>query len=132
MSRWGLDTTTALRLLTGAPPAQAEKARDFLVRARREGDEAYISDLVVAEAYHALQFHYGVPKQVARKQILAMLSSGLVSPEEDGQSTRALVDAGRGGAGIVDRMIHARYSASGLETVTFDTRLGKLEGVRLL
>ena len=70
MSRWGLDTTTALRLLTGAPPAQADKAREFLIRARREGDEAYISDLVVDEAYHALQFHHGVPEQLAGRQIL--------------------------------------------------------------
>jgi predicted nucleic acid-binding protein len=123
---------SALRLLTGQPSAQAERAKDFVLRAKRAREETYISDIVIAEAYHALQFHYDVPRQLARRQILAMVSSGLVSPEEDGHCVRALVDAGGGGAGVVDRMIHGRYRASGIETVTFDTRLGKLDGTRLL
>jgi predicted nucleic acid-binding protein len=132
LSAWGLDTTTALRLLTGQPPAQAEKAKDFVIRARRAGEKTYVFDLVVAEAYHALQFHYGVPKKVARRQVLAMLSSGLVLPQAGGHAIHALIDAGRGGAGVVDRMIHARYAAADMETVTFDTRLGKLARARLL
>ena len=93
VSAWGLDTTTALRLLTGRPSAQAEKAKDFVIRARRTGEKTYISDPVVAEAYHALQFHYGVPKKVARRQMLAMLSSGLVLPEADGHARQACSSA---------------------------------------
>ena len=55
----GLDTSVVLRLLLGQPADQAARAVAFLDELSRGGHHAVVSDLVVAEAYFALQHHYG-------------------------------------------------------------------------
>lgn len=58
----GLDTSVVLRLLVGVPAAQARAAQRRLERAIERGESVIVCDLVIAEAYYALQFHYDVPK----------------------------------------------------------------------
>ena len=54
----GLDTSFLLRLLTGEPESQAEQAVAELDLLREAGQKCAVSDLVISEAYYALQFHY--------------------------------------------------------------------------
>ena len=123
------DTTVVLRLLTGEPAAQARLARQRLERAHREGETVLVTDLVIAECYFALQHHYGVPKARARAALLAMVSSGTVTPSPR-EALTVLEPAP--GAGLVDRLIHARHGTLGASTVTFDRKMGALVGaVRL-
>ncbi|MEM8867873.1 MAG: hypothetical protein AAGC73_06365 [Verrucomicrobiota bacterium] len=51
----GADTSFTLRLLVGAPKAQAEAAEKELNRRTAKGEAIAVSDLVVAETYFALQ-----------------------------------------------------------------------------
>lgn len=132
MSGWGLDTSVVLRLLTGEPPKQAARAKQFLLDVEKAEETVFVSDLVVAEAYYALVFHYRVPKREARRQLLSMLTSRLVRAEPDGVAVEALVDARSGRVGVVDQLIRRRYVAYSAETVTFDRLLGKLPGTKLL
>jgi predicted nucleic acid-binding protein len=62
----GLDTSVVVRLLMGVPEAPARAARRRLEHAAEAGETVLVSDLVISEAYHALQYHYGVPKAEAR------------------------------------------------------------------
>ena len=48
-----------VRLLVGLPEVQAAAARRRLERAVERGEPVFVSDLVLAESYHALQHHYG-------------------------------------------------------------------------
>ena len=84
-----------------------------------------LCDLVVAEAYHALQFHYAVPKAEARSLVRRFVDSGVVLIEP---SSARPVLAAVGGAGLVDRLIHARYRSLGAVTLTFERRQARLEG----
>ncbi|MBS0263313.1 MAG: hypothetical protein JSS02_15330 [Planctomycetes bacterium] len=52
----------------------------FLDEVRRSGGKASVSDLVVAETYFALQFHYGISKHDALAALTAIFSMGEVSP----------------------------------------------------
>ena len=61
----GLDTSVVLRLLIGEPRVQMEVARRRIERALIVGEKVVVTDLVVAEAFHALRHHYGVPETVA-------------------------------------------------------------------
>lgn len=125
----GLDTSVVVRLLVGLPQAQARAARRRLERATEEAEAVLVSDLVVAEAYHALQHHYGVPKAEARSLLLQFVQSGVVRLEPRA-SIPAL--AAPGGPGVVDRLIHLRYRALGAATLTFEHSQARLEGaVRL-
>jgi predicted nucleic acid-binding protein len=101
----GLDTSVVVRMLVGLPVAQAKLARTRLERALEEAEAVLVCDLVVAEAHFALQHHYGVPKDAARELLLSFLESGVVSAEPK-QAVSALRQAR--GAGLVDRLIHAR------------------------
>lgn len=125
----GLDTSVVMRLLIGLPADQARLARRRLEQAIEAAEAVLVSDLVIAEAYHALHYHYEVPKSEASELLSRFLESGVVSPEPS-SSVRAFGQ--RGGAGLVDRLIHERYRSLGAVTLTFERRQGHLEGaVRL-
>ena len=125
----GLDTSVVLRLLVGAPEAQARAAQRRLERAIEQGEAVIVCDLVIAETYYALQFHYDVPKAEARSLLMRFVGSGVVTVEPREVEVVLGVTSG---AGLVDRLIHARHRALGAVTFTFERKLGALEGaVRL-
>lgn len=121
----GLDTSVVVRLLVGEPADQAQTARRRLEQAFEVGDTVLVCDLVVAEAYYALQHHYGVPKTEALELLNRLLRSGVVSPEPP--ASLHAFDSFEG-AGLVDRLIHERYRDLGAGTLTFDERQARLEG----
>lgn len=125
----GLDTSVVVRLLVGLPEAQARVARRRLEEAFAASEIVLVCDLVVAEAYHALQHHYGVPRAEARSLLRRLLGSGVVQLEPTTSS--AALDA-TGGAGLVDRLIHARYRGLNAATLTFEPSQARLEGAMRL
>jgi predicted nucleic acid-binding protein len=127
----GLDTSVVLRLLIGEPRSQSEVARRRIERALIAGDKVVVTDLVVAEAFHALRHHYGVPEAVALTRIRQFLDSGVVHPDP-ASAADALERAGTERVGAVDCLIVTRHRALGAITATFDRRQARLEGgVRL-
>ena len=84
---------------------------------------------MLGEVYFALQYHYGASKNEARRKILAMLGLNVVlsSPAEAIEAFRESE-----GAGVLDRLIHERHRILKATTLTFDRKMGALEGaVRL-
>ncbi len=128
----GLDTSVVLRLIVGQPEDQTRGAIAFLDDIRRSGHQAVIDDLVVAEAYFAAQYHYGVPKADALAALHRMFLAGEIL--STGQAARILAMSGLASAkpGFVDRLIHASYTNSGESMATFEKSAGKLERVRVL
>ncbi len=129
----GLDTSLLVRLLTGRPRDLALVALSFVLQSQRAGDRLRVSELVVAEAYYALQHHYGVSK----KQTLAALRQFCATPgvEAEGDVSKLLATPRLESAnpGFVDRVIHGSYRRSGVEQlVTFEKAAKKLPGVLVL
>jgi predicted nucleic-acid-binding protein len=132
---FGVDTSVLVRLLVGEPAALASKARERLLAVHRLGQPVFVSDLVIAEAYYALKFHYGSAPEDVRRSLLAMLTSGLIQPEPGSAvlAVLAVLQSKIGGkAGFVDRLIQARYEADGLTTLTLDRAQAKLGDVEFL
>ncbi|HEX9127148.1 MAG TPA: PIN domain-containing protein [Methylomirabilota bacterium] len=127
----GLDTSVVLRLLIGEPRAQAEVARRRIERALVGGEKVVVTDLVVAETFHALRHHYDVPQGTALGRLQAFFKAGIVQADPVG-AVEALGQEARGHAGVVDRLIVARHRALGATTATFDRRQARLEGGLLL
>jgi predicted nucleic-acid-binding protein len=128
----GLDTSVVLRLLTGVPENQARVALDHLGALAGERKKPLISDLVVVEAYIALTYHYGVPKQVALEKLLELLESGVVFPDPNGAALRTLKSEEKAKAGFPDQLIRSQYLLIAEEVLTFDADFGKMEKVRRL
>lgn len=91
-----------------------------------------VSDLVVAESYHALQFHYGVPKKEAVAALRRMFADGEI--ESLGAAAEVLDTGGLASAkpGLVDRLILGGYIATGGSMVTFEKAAGKLKSVSVI
>lgn len=129
----GLDTSILLRVLTGEPHDQALVALDYLLERAQAGDRVLVSDWVLAEAYYALQHHYGASK----KDTLAALGDFLASPGIEGTGDVAAVLATpnleSAKPGFIDRVIHRNYLHSGADEVaTFEKAAVKLPHVRVL
>ena len=79
---YGVDTSVLLRVLTGQPVALAQKVRARLKDLWRSGAQCSVCDVVVSEAYYALQHSYGISKEKAI-QALKNLSEnpGFSSPK---------------------------------------------------
>ncbi len=130
----GLDTSVVLRLLTGQPEAQTQRAVKFVEEATAGGSALVVSDIALCEVYYALHWHYGVPKRSALRAILAMLRAGPVramsgSPIED-VLQKALSSSAK--PGFVDRLIHATYRDTGATMVSFEKAARKLEDCKTL
>ena len=126
----GLDTSIVLRLLTGEPEEQSRKAFDFIDKCFADAVDVQVSDFVVLEAYHALIYHYEVPKSEAIQTLLSFLSSSFVKVSAD--SKKVLSEYKGTGAGLADRMIRIDYLKHVDKIITFDVDFAKLENVRLL
>lgn len=128
----GLDTSVVLRLIVGQPENQTRVAVAFLDEIRRAGQQAVVDDLVVAEAYFAAQYHYGISKAAALATLHRMFQAGEIIAT--GQAARILSISGLASAkpGFVDRLIHASYTGSGETMASFEKAAGKLERVRVL
>ncbi len=127
-----LDTSVVLRLLVGTPESQAELARRAVVGA---SEAVGISDLVIAESFHALRHHYGVPTIDALRALHELLSDGRFRAL--GRAAEVLQDmlgAHRttSRAGLVDRLIRAEYREASREMLTFDGDMARLSSARLI
>jgi predicted nucleic-acid-binding protein len=130
--RVGLDTSVVVRLLIGEPPPLAEHAWQAIVEIRAAGGEALVSDLVVSEAYFALQYHYLVPKAEALRQLRALLESGDVVSEGCATAVLATPRLAVAQPGFVDRMIHAGYLRHVDQVLTFEKAGHRLARTRVL
>ena len=130
---YGLDTSALLRLLVGEPEALAQKVNDRLASLIDSGHKIRISDLVLSEAYYALQTHY----ELTKDQAIATLGS-LRSVDGFSLSATALhvfetPRLGHASPGFVDRLIIVGYESADETTISCEksfSRLAKTEVIR--
>lgn len=126
----GLDTCVVVRLLVGEPEDQAAKAHRYVEKCYYDGIGVYVSDMVVAEAYYALLYHYKVPEKKVVDTLQAMLSSPMITMTDHAVS---VLSEYRGkGAGLVDRLIRMNILEQAHEVVTFDKEFARLQNVHLI
>ena len=125
-----VDTCILMRLAAGDPADLFMKTVESLeaLLDRHVGLRIVAHNIVIGEAYIALQHHYGFTKAESRKTLTHVLTSGLVEPL-DGQAALETLDTASKGAGLVDRLIlldsHARSTAP---LLTLDAALAKVPG----
>lgn len=130
MKSVGLDTSVVVRLLTGDPQTQAQTARAFLADCRTSHTRVYVSDLVVAQTYYALIYHYDASKPDVVKALLAFLRHPGLHPT--GHAVDVLSEYAGTGPGLVDRLIRSDLLDKADEVVTFDADFAKLHKTRRL
>ena len=130
-ARYGIDTSTVVRLASGDPETDFRRCLErltYLVESQKA--EIFASNQVIGESYIALQHHYGVTKAEARQALTDVLRSGLVVA----CNGQAVLDAlaAQTGCGLLDRLIANDYAQLGLVTLTLDKRMAGLSGAEAL
>lgn len=129
----GADTSFVLRLLTGLPEALASSALRIVREVQMSGGEVLLSDLVLAEAYHALHYHYGVPKKEALSSLRELAAAPGFSSIGTASSVLATPGLDSANPGFVDRLILEDYLSRGAEqVVTFEKSARKTSHVRVV
>ncbi|MFH2092333.1 MAG: hypothetical protein ABIJ31_08210 [Pseudomonadota bacterium] len=130
MKKVGIDTCIVLRLLVGEPADQAQTSLLFLEKCYLSGTIVYVSDLIVAEVYHALCHHYNVPFREAAEKIKDFLDSPMITVS--GHAFTVLKEYQGTGPGFVDRLIRKDFLDHADEILTFDKKFSMLPCVTLL
>ena len=94
--RFGIDTSTLLRLIMGDPEAGYRYCVRRISSLMDEGCEVFAPNRAIGEAYVAVRHHYGISKADARSALHAALRSGLVAPL-NGRTAIAAPEASDGG-----------------------------------
>ena len=127
-----IDTSLVLRLLTNSPEDQARLALDELTARLTSGAGVFVSDLVVSEAYYALQHHYRMPKAEALGLLSEFLRDSGVTSTGGAKAVLALPRLATAKPGFVDRLIHADAVRCAEEFLTFETAARRLKNARVL
>jgi predicted nucleic-acid-binding protein len=130
MKAVGIDTCVILRLLVGEPEDQAALAYAFIEKRYYDGIAVCVSDMVVAESYHALIYHYDVPKPKALETLRKFLASPMITTT--GHAMPILMSYTGTRPGLVDRLIRADLLDNTYEVRTFDRNFASMENVELI
>lgn len=127
-----LDTSVVMRLLTGEPLALYQEARQFLHGQLAGRGVVYVSDLVLYEAYFALQHGYDLRKDEALAALALFAQTSGVTVTPVARAVLAVTHLATTKPGFADRLIHGTSHASGHTLVTFEKAGKKLPATFIL
>ena len=106
---YGVDTSVLLRVLTGQPVVLAQKVRARLKDLWRLGVQCSVCDVVVSEAYYALQHSYGISKEKAILALKQLAENPGFKFSNAACAALATPNLAKASPGFVDRVIHGTY-----------------------
>ena len=93
---------------------------------------AEVIDLVLAEAYFALPYHYGFPKDAALKSLFQFAEQPAVAVSQYELEILPLPDLSSANPDFVDLLIHGYLETKRCKLVTFERKARKLKRVIVL
>ncbi|MBQ6340881.1 MAG: PIN domain-containing protein [Kiritimatiellae bacterium] len=124
---YGLDTSVVLRIITGEPQSLAEAVSARIVELQDEGNDFFISGIVVSEAYYALQYFYGNTKEDAIVALRALARESGFSVSAEAKAALETPEAWKANPGLVDRMIAGGYAMRGHITLSCEKSFHRLD-----
>jgi len=127
-----LDTTVVVRLLVGQPLEQYQSAQHFLREQLAASALVFVSDLVLAETYFALQSFYQLTKADALQALGLFVQHSGVTVSVVAAALLQLPNLATARPGFVDRLIHGASHEAGHTLVTFEKAARRLPSTLLL
>ena len=125
------DTNVLVRVLVGDDPEQTKKAeRAFLRYSKADG--VFVSHVILAEIAWILSAAYNWNRSAIHDRLARLIRTRGVFVEELELVESALECFQRGKADFADYLIVETAGSIGAELITFDKRLAREEGVRLI
>ena len=127
-----LDTSVVIRLLVQQPALLYDCAALFLEERLAANANIQVSDLVLAEAYFALQSFYRVSNADALQMLLAFVATPGIEVSLSARAVLSQPGLATANPGFVDRLIHGAAQGAGQTLVTFEKASRKLPGTLVL
>ncbi|MEA3030023.1 MAG: hypothetical protein QOG13_1348 [Sphingomonadales bacterium] len=125
-----VDSSVLVRYLVQDEPEQARLAAAFLEEQLSDAQPGFVSVVVLLETIWVLRRGYRRPAEDVVEAVAGLLQARQIHVEH-----RDAIEAALAGdaADLADRIIHELGRKAGCtETVTFDRRFARLDGVNLL
>ena len=129
---FGMDTSFLLRLLTGQPSELAEAALVRFQDAVNCGDSFIVNDIVVTEAYYALQHHYGKSKEDAIIALHMMSQDDSIAFSDNFVAVIDTPNLAKASPGFLDRILVADYRAHGSITLSCEKSFKRLSDTEVV
>ena len=127
-----LDTNVLIRYLVGDVPEQAEAAR-VLIDGLTPDEPGFICREVVLEVAWVLERSYRFTRAEISEALVSLTASDTLVVEHSDDVAASAYRYRQGGVGFSDLMIlRAAERANSLPLQTFDRRLARMQGARLL
>ncbi len=121
-----LDTNVLVRLLVKDDAAQTRKVVRLLERLAADGEQAWVSELVVCELVWVLRAAYGFDRETIVDVLARLLAARQLVFASPDRLLRALRAYATGGGDLADYLIREDARAAGCDAVvTFDRALLK-------
>lgn len=120
MESYHLDTSALMRLLVQEPRDLYVKLSVFLERELEKGASVFVSDLVLSEAYFAMQTFYKFSKAKALDTLKRFVMTPGIDVTAHALATLSMPNLASAKPGFVDRLIHGVAMESGQTLVTFE------------
>ena len=124
---YGLDTSALVRIITAEPPELAAKVATRVAGIIAEGGTCLVSDVVVAETYYALQYHYGFTKAEAISDLRQIAETLGFEFSQSAKAALSIPRAVAASPGIVDRMLAGEHLSRDATTISCERDFRKLQ-----
>ena len=129
----GIDTNILLRLWLNDDPAQNKRIDALLAAHGGMPDSLLLTDVVLAEAVWTLKSAFEQDKHAQLIAVRSLLEETAFAFEDREAVAAALSLFEAGSCGFADCLVVAKHARQGCEfTATFDQRMRKLPGVKVL
>ena len=129
---YGLDTSALVRIITAEPSELAAKVATRVAGIIAEGDTCLVSDVVVAETYYALQYHYGFTKAEAISDLRQIAETLGFEFSLSAKSVLSLPRADKASPGLVDRILAGEYLSRDATTLSCELDFRKLQRTEVI
>ena len=124
--RYALDSSVLVRVLARDPEPLATDVILKLEALREAGHVFVVSNLVLAETYYAVCYHYRLEKKVVLDALHRLSQQYGFEFTPEAVATLSLANIDRASPGFVDRLIHGEQHAKGISVLSCEKSFRKL------
>ena len=130
--KYALDTSVLVRILVNRPQPLASDVIAEVSRRIADGATMVVSNLVLSEAYYAVQHHYGVDKETALRSFRILSFNDGFEFSEEAKAILAMEGLDHAKPGFVDRLICAEQQRVGVQVLSCEKAFRRMPNAEVI
>ena len=130
--RYALDPSVLVRILANKPQPLAGEVIASVARRIADGDTMVVPDIILPEAYYAMQHHYGVDKGTIINAFRFLSLQHGFEFSDEAKDVLSLEGLERVNPGFVDRLICAEQQRNGISVLSCEKSFRRLQNTEVI